>query len=366
MPHHPPSSYLLKNKKHISIICGFVVFLILVYSLMDTYSYYCILSSSSAKMVIQKKNPLELNEEKVEEKKISQPAPPSLPKKVFHFLKETGLSLGNMKVPLFWDDVDQQTGLLVVDVGACDGSDWSIPAVLKRNHIVLAFEPMHGNRIRFKQQIAANNLDSRVIEISAPTTTTVAAITSIVNDSSIPAKKSGHIYLFPYAVSDHVGFTTMYSSGELASIQSQDFHPDTWGFGNAKTESIPMLTLDTVISQDVHLLKIDTQGNELRVLLGARQLFTHHRVNMVTMEFWPKGMPGGDSDALKILEFMWEFGFMCFDLSSNHHIPPTRPSDFEGFVKQFSLINKVDPQASLPNDAFGLWDELLCYNTIIR
>ena len=52
----------------------------------------------------------------------------SLLRKVFHFLKEAGYGIGNMQAPQFFDDVDEQQDLLIIDVGACDGSDWAVPA----------------------------------------------------------------------------------------------------------------------------------------------------------------------------------------------------------------------------------------------
>jgi hypothetical protein len=110
--------------------------------------------------------------------------------------------------------------------------------------------------------------------------------------------------------------------------------------------------LDSVIAQDIHLLKIDTQGHEYGVLLGARKIFENYRVNMVELEFWPKGMNQGGTNAVKVLDFLHSFGFVCFDYSRNKHVPADRPSDFEGFVKKFEISD----------DSFGLWDELLCYN----
>jgi hypothetical protein len=112
------------------------------------------------------------------------------------------------------------------------------------------------------------------------------------------------------------------------------------------------LRLDSIVAQDVHLLKIDTQGHEYGVLLGAQKLFENYRVNMVELEFWPKGMAQGGSNAIHVLDFLHGFGFICFDYSRNMHVPSNRPSDFEGFVDSF--IKSADK--------FGLWDELLCYN----
>ena len=40
----------------------------------------------------------------------------------------------------------------------------------------------------------------------------------------------------------------------------------------------------------MHILKIDTQGHELSVLRGAWRLFEEARINILELDFWPKGM----------------------------------------------------------------------------
>ena len=278
---------------------------------------------------------------------------PPFPRKVFHFLKEAGLGIGNMHTPLFWDDVDNQRNLLIVDVGACDGVDWSIPALKNRGHTVVAFEPVNAGRFRAK--ITENGLTDDLTEIHIPVGSNPNFPSSIMESASsipkYPLGGKGHIFLFEACVSNSTAGVEMFSSGELASLVSQDFYSNDH-FGNAKSAMLPSVRLDSVIAQDIHLLKIDTQGHEYGVLLGARKIFENYRVNMVELEFWPKGMNQGGTNAVKVLDFLHSFGFVCFDYSRNKHVPADRPSDFEGFVKKFEISD----------DSFGLWDELLCYN----
>jgi hypothetical protein len=275
------------------------------------------------------------------------------PRKVFHFLKEAGLGIGNMHTPLFWDDIDNQRHLLIVDVGACDGTDWSIPAVKNRGHTVIAFEPMNAGR--FRSKIGEHGLSDRITEI-AISPGSLPDFPGFLRASGAfppvyPLGGDGQIFFFEACVSNSSGSVEMFSTGELASLVSQDFYKDE-NFGNAKSKNLPSVRLDSVVSQDVHLLKIDTQGHEYGVLLGAQKLFENYRVNMVELEFWPKGMAHGGTDAVKVLDFLHSHGFICFDYARNNHIPADRPSDFEGFVKRFQMSE----------DPFGLWDELLCYN----
>ena len=216
------------------------------------------------------------------------------PRKVFHFLKEAGY--GNMQTPLFWDEVDQQRGLLVVDVG---GSNWSIPAVTRRGHTVIAFEPLAANAERFVQNARSHGLEAQRMTAPLP---------------RWPVRgDAGHLFLFETCVSNASAYPRTVTLNEI------------------------------VVDQDVHLLKIDTQGNELGVLQGAARLLGANRVNMVELDFWPREMASVGVSAVEVLNLLHGFGFVCFDSSRNQ---PTRPSDYEGFVASFD----------------GARGELLCFN----
>ena len=270
-----------------------------------------------------------------------------LPRKVFHFLKEAGYGIGNMQAPQFFDDVDEQRGLLIIDVGACHGSDWAVPSAKKRGHTVLAFEPMPANRERFMDTVRNNDMQDK---------------TEIVNLSSLgtapiwPIHSDGKVFLFAACVSDKVEIVQLYAEGELASIYPQNFYPASSLNTGKQPINVQALTLDSIVAnQDVHILKIDTQGHELSVLRGARRLFEEARINIVELEFWPKGMEAGGVNPVEVLDYLHGFGFMCFDYSRNRHIPSDRASDFEGFVASFDGSR---------DSGFGAWDELVCFKVM--
>ena len=278
-------------------------------------------------------------------KKQSSNEIPSLPRKVFHFLKEAGYGIGNMQAPQFFDDVDEQRGKLIIDVGACDGSDWALPAAKKRGHTVLAFEPMPANRERFMNTVRKSGMQDR---------TEIVNISSLGSHHIWPLNSDGKIFLFGACVSDTDETVQLYAEGELASIHPQNFYPFSGLNTGRKSIDVKALRLDSIVSnQAVHLLKIDTQGHELKVLRGAQRLFEEARINMVELEFWPKGMEAGGINAVEVLDYLHSFGFMCFDYSRNKHIPSDRPNDFEGFVRSFDGAR---------DNGFGAWDELVCFN----
>ena len=158
---------------------------------------------------------------------------------------------------------------------------------MKRRHTVLAFE----NRERFMQVVKIQGLDSR---------TDIMDISNINMPRLWPLTTDGRIFLFGACVSDHSGIVQMHSEGALASVHPQNFFNDPEYSNTKEPIEIAAVRLDSTrtctcsrSNQDMHLLKIDTQGHELGVLRGARRLFEEGRVNMVALEFWPKGMAAG-------------------------------------------------------------------------
>ena len=67
-----------------------------------------------------------------------------------------------MHVPQLWEDIDKQRGLLVLDV---DGSDWSIPASIKRGNTVIAFEQLPSNVRLFMQTVRNNGIESKTTKL---------------------------------------------------------------------------------------------------------------------------------------------------------------------------------------------------------
>lgn len=109
--------------------------------------------------------------------------------------------------------------------------------------------------------------------------------------------------LFPLAVSDQVGHATFFDYGHLATCNSlvgeNQFAVRS---GNpARTLSVPCITLDQFCVQEniahIDVLKIDTEGHDLSVLLGAAETLKNRGVSFVHIEFNSmtprKGSSGG-------------------------------------------------------------------------
>jgi len=78
--------------------------------------------------------------------------------------------------------------------------------------------------------------------------------------------------------------------------------------GPAEVERVPLVTLDSFSSERglefLDFVKIDTEGNDYRVLLGARELLAAHRIGMVQFEYNHRWIPARAylRDAFELLQ----------------------------------------------------------------
>jgi FkbM family methyltransferase len=92
--------------------------------------------------------------------------------------------------------------------------------------------------------------------------------------------------LFQAGLSDRVGQATLHVAGPAAGINSLH-RPD--GLRGAATEQVPVTTLDAHAREHglaaIALVKIDTEGHDLAVLRGARELLAAQRIAVVQFEY---------------------------------------------------------------------------------
>jgi FkbM family methyltransferase len=150
-----------------------------------------------------------------------------------------------------------RTQFVAIDVGANVG-DWTLQLVrtaaeLRRSVRVIAFE---ASETTFKQLAA--RLDG----------------------------KSEHVEVIHCGVSSQSGQGILFEIGALAG--SNSLHPPMDGQPLQKYE-IRLTSLDDFFAerglQFVHLVKIDTEGHDLSVLEGARNLLEQHRIGCLQFEY---------------------------------------------------------------------------------
>jgi|HubBroStandDraft_1064217.scaffolds.fasta_scaffold29281_3 FkbM family methyltransferase len=213
------------------------------------------------------------------------------------------------------------SGDLFVDVGANQGG-WSLVAA-GRGARVFAFEPVPLTRERLNANIAENSNDIR-----------------------------GRIRVFPFGLSDEagqVGFTADLDAGNhRVSEQS-----------GARTDVIyvDLVRADNVLrGEDPVLLKIDVEGEELRVLKGAPEVLSKPSLLAVVMEtFRPLNFASPSLIEAEAILREHDFAPMAYDPKGRELHPLIKPG--EGmqntiYVRSPDLVlSRIRRSSPLP--AFG-------------
>lgn len=104
----------------------------------------------------------------------------------------------------------------------------------------------------------------------------------------LATRLQGHgVVVSHLALSDEVGQATLHIRHPGAGVNS--LHPSWAPTATEGTESVRLTTVDRYCEEhgldEVHLIKIDTEGHDLAVLRGARGMLTGHRVTAVQFEY---------------------------------------------------------------------------------
>jgi FkbM family methyltransferase len=185
-----------------------------------------------------------------------------------------------------------------LEIGANIGSD----TALAREYFQTchAFEPSSQNRELFNKNMALNGITN--------------------------------VTLHPFAIGDQVGKTRLFlsNSGGNALIQN---YPQM-----QQTEEVDVLTLDAAIPKevaDISYLHIDTEGHDIKVLLGARQFIRRQKQKpMIRMEFSPRLLASHGSTIEELLGFIQEFNYTPA-MNASIHLGPISPSTLTDFFNQW-------------------------------
>ena len=104
---------------------------------------------------------------------------------------------------------------------------------------------------------------------------------------------------------------------------------------------VPQVRLDTVLpswASTIHLLKIDTQVYELKILRGAMASLRANRFRHVLYEFSPWLMlQGGLGEPFELLQLMPNMRALCFDMMGLHNLFPHRQRPLRSYYDD--LVN---------------------------
>lgn len=117
--------------------------------------------------------------------------------------------------------------------------------------------------------------------------------------------------MYCVAVGDHTGTLTFKNTPEstsFAAISSEETAdtPDTYS-------RVPVKRIDDIVSHDtpIFLFKTDTQGFELSVLRGARNILSGRGPLFLLVEFSFGLLQRAGVDPLDVLEYIYDFGYIC-------------------------------------------------------
>ena len=132
----------------------------------------------------------------------------------------------------------------------------------------------------------------------------------------------------------------IYSSWPLERLA--DVHPDHQG-RLMSTQGATVTTLDRFVREAgltrVDFIKLDVDGNEHDVLLGARETLTRFNPTLL-MELAPCVHDSSPGRFERILQFLWDLGFEIANVSNGQRLPHD-PGKIRGLIPQGGGINAL-------------------------
>lgn len=291
---------------------------------------------------------------------------------IYPLMRDFQCGHGNMQTPRALRNTDGR-GRYVVDIGLDEGEE-TLDAV-ENGFIVFGFEIMTGSMDKIRANAEKRGISDRVhfVEFKYDKAKGIPVAKDLPKPPKNNDGTTGFAYIFNAGVSDAVGsMSSSLGSSAMASIRGNG--DDVVGAANNDVKwtpgRVPILRLDQALPswvQTIFFLKIDTQGNEMKVLNGAAKYLQSGSTQYAQYEFSPKLMRSADSgDPLELLKFMTSMGAICFDMMDpeSHHVI-TRPSTplLRYFESMSSGKNSthVSARNNYATDDIGPWDDILCW-----
>mmetsp|Transcript_48605 Transcript_48605/g.78257 ORF Transcript_48605/g.78257 Transcript_48605/m.78257 type:complete len:158 (-) Transcript_48605:306-779(-) len=126
---------------------------------------------------------------------------------------------------------------------------------------------------------------------------------------------------------------------------------------------VSSVRIDDLVHEPVVLLKVDTQGHELQVLLGAERLISHYGVDVILLEFAPKLLMANGVDPALVLHYLYNMGYQCFTCPGDHNQQSPPSLTWNGNLDLFDLgfLPNLLPDGTVPKYDPGRFCDLICY-----
>jgi FkbM family methyltransferase len=218
--------------------------------------------------------------------------------------------------------------LPIVDIGAHDASDFTIPAA-QLGHRVYMYEPT-----AHKAENILGKLDGLGIAHTSELKGFARAESGTVlfRSATAVSEAAGWAMFFFTPPGQALGVANSLSRGAMPTRQRHI----------SRQANVTLVSLDDELAAEadgVYMLKIDAQGNELSILRGAKGYLTSHSVPIVHLEYNPKGLAAAGASPLELLTLLTvELGYTCFDVRegtkvNGEHVPPLA---LNAFVQKYS------------------------------
>ena len=239
--------------------------------------------------------------------------------------------------------------LPVVDVGVHSGSDVTLPAA-RAGHKVYAYEPTGAKYKKILKTLETSNI---------PVTDDLTAFRRPEARGVLLRKNvacSGHSGSAMFTTSTHGGgvVNSLYSG----ALPKEDLK-------NSVRENVTLVTLSEDLKEETDgllLLKLDCQGCEYHGLLGARDYIKSHKVYVIFLEFFSKGLQAADKHAPeRLLDLLTtDLGYQCFDARSPKHAKEdnvvSRPLSLQDFAAKYHFEERHTKKYG----GYGRFTDLLC------
>lgn len=183
---------------------------------------------------------------------------------------------------------------LILDIGAHDGTD----AIQYANagHTVLSFEPNPAKALNIERRLNKSGVASQITFFSA-------------------------------AVSEEVGEQRFWSFDGPGGSEQDSLSKPLRSGQNLTSALVPVTTIDTVLADlarttrasSVLWAKIDAQGHDGEIVLGAKRTISKGQMPTFLMEVSPRLAPDGMAKYMKSFEFLDHHGYRCFDCDTSGH-----------------------------------------------
>ena len=283
---------------------------------------------------------------------------------VHSLLREWKCGHGNMETPR--TVTVGGFGQVIVDIGLGEDAKETIDAV-KKGFVVFGFEPMPENyrKVRHRWQNATIGSQLRFIEL---TERGGHWDSTLLQRKPLLGVDRGFAYIIQAAVGDTDSIVKLPTRGNNGALGTM-----TSGGRGTGLVPVPQVRLDTVLpawASAIHLMKIDTQGYELKVLMGALDSLRALRFRYVLYEFSPWLMKQGNlGEPMELLRLLPGMKALCFDMYGNHNLfpRPSRPlsryyTHLLSGNHSYMYDNQLPPSGVVPGAPLvGPWDDILCW-----